>query len=357
MNRNRRLAIGWLALGIAAFALLPWYALPDGVLRIGWVARYLDKENASGLVQALRHGRAWLLPLALLLVVGTYFTAMLKSRATRSNVLIVAGALGFLYLLAQGFAIGARGLSYPWLTATFGPLANGQYGMGLGAALTAAAFAMTFAIGIAERGAFRGDAFVACSVVAVSALVAAFIFYPVATILIQAAQDADGAWSPTAFTGRLFTEKIWGLGCIAGGTRCGVAWNTLVLAILCATIATGLGLAFALIVTRTGFRFKRSLRVLSVLPIITPPFVIGLGLTLIHLIGIPVTTELFFQLRSIGSRTYKVFEVLVAACLWYLVVTSVLMVGQYYLERYFGRGFGATPKATKEKLTQVGADH
>ena len=281
MNRNRRLAIGWLALGIAAFALVPWYALPDSVLRIGWVAHYFAKDNAPAIVQAARHGRAWLVPLALLLVLGVCCAASLKSRAARSNALIAVGALGFLYLLAQGFAIGARGFSYPWLAMAIGPLANGQYGMGLGAALTAAAFAMTFAIGIAERGAFRGDAFVACSVVAVSALVAAFIFYPVATILIQAAQDSDGAWSLTAFTGRLFAEKIWGLGCIAGGTRCGVAWNTLILAILCATIATGLGLAFALIVTRTGFRFKKSLRVLSVLPIITPPFVIGLGLILI----------------------------------------------------------------------------
>ena len=281
MNRNRRLAIGWLALGIAAFAFAPWYALPDGVLRIGWIAHYLGKDNAPGIVQAVRNGRAWLLPLALLLVIGVYFATALKSRRARSATLIVVGALGFLYLLAQGFAIGARGFSYPWLAAAFGPVASGQYGMGLGAALTATAFAMTFATAIAERGAFRGDAFVACSVVAVSALVAAFIFYPVVTILVQAAQDAEGAWSLTAFGGRLFTEKIWGIGCLAGGTRCGVAWNTLVLAIMCATIATGLGLAFALIVTRTGFRYKKSLRVLSVLPIITPPFVIGLGLILI----------------------------------------------------------------------------
>jgi iron(III) transport system permease protein len=281
MNRNRRLAIGWLALGIAAFAFAPWYALPDGVLRIGWIAHYLGKDNAPGIVQAVRNGRTWLLPLALLLVIGVYFATALKSRRARSATLIVVGALGFLYLLAQGFAIGARGFSYPWLAAAFGPVASGQYGMGLGAALTAAAFAMTFATAIAERGAFRGDAFVACSVVAVSALVAAFIFYPVVTILVQAAQDAEGAWSLTAFGGRLFTEKIWGIGCLAGGTRCGVAWNTLVLAIMCATIATGLGLAFALIVTRTGFRYKKSLRVLSVLPIITPPFVIGLGLILI----------------------------------------------------------------------------
>jgi len=280
MNRNRRLAIGWLALGIAAFALAPWYALPDGVLHAGWLAHYFGKENAPGIVQSVHHGRAWLVPLALMLLLGIHATA-LQSRTARSNALIVIGALGFLYLLAQGFAIGARGFSYPWLATAFGPLAGSQYGMGLGAALTAAAFAMTFAIGVAERGAFRGDAFVACSVVAVSALVAAFIFYPVVTVLIQAAQDAEGAWSLTAFTRRLFTEKIWGLGCLAGGSRCGVAWNTLVLALLCATIATGLGLAFALIVTRTSFRYKKSLRVLSVLPIITPPFVIGLGLILI----------------------------------------------------------------------------
>ncbi|GAA1137111.1 amino acid ABC transporter permease [Ornithinicoccus hortensis] len=59
------------------------------------------------------------------------------------------------------------------------------------------------------------------------------------------------------------------------------------------------------------------------------------------LIGVPVSTELFFQLRSIGSRTYEVFPVLVAACIWYLIIGSILMVGQYYLERYFNRGYGA----------------
>src|ERR1019366_9259507 len=58
------------------------------------------------------------------------------------------------------------------------------------------------------------------------------------------------------------------------------------------------------------------------------------------LIALPLTTELFFQLSSIGSRTYKVFPAAVAASIWYLVITSILMVGQFYLERHFGRGFG-----------------
>jgi polar amino acid transport system permease protein len=58
------------------------------------------------------------------------------------------------------------------------------------------------------------------------------------------------------------------------------------------------------------------------------------------LIGLPLSTELFFQLQSIGSRTYKTFPVLVAATLFYLAIGSVLMVVQYFLERRFGRGFG-----------------
>src|SRR6476659_9642364 len=56
--------------------------------------------------------------------------------------------------------------------------------------------------------------------------------------------------------------------------------------------------------------------------------------------GLPISTELFYQLQSIGSRTYQVFPAFVAAILFYLVITSVFMVGQYFLERRFGRGFG-----------------
>jgi polar amino acid transport system permease protein len=57
--------------------------------------------------------------------------------------------------------------------------------------------------------------------------------------------------------------------------------------------------------------------------------------------SVPVTTELFFQLRAVGARTFQVVPYLVAATLWYLVLCSILMIGQYYIERYFGRGYGA----------------
>jgi len=48
--------------------------------------------------------------------------------------------------------------------------------------------------------------------------------------------------------------------------------------------------------------------------------------------------ELFFQAQAIGNRTFQVFPMLVAASLWYLAMTSVLMTGQYYIERYYARG-------------------
>ena len=48
--------------------------------------------------------------------------------------------------------------------------------------------------------------------------------------------------------------------------------------------------------------------------------------------------ELFFQTSAIGSRTFQPFPMLITASLWYLAMTSVLMVGQYYIERYYARG-------------------
>ena len=73
------------------------------------------------------------------------------------------------------------------------------------------------------------------------------------------------------------------------------------------------------------------------------------------LIAIPLGSELFFQLTSIGSRTYRTFEVLVAAVIFYLIATSVLMVGQYYIERHFGRGFGQSKPRTRRFARPAGA--
>ncbi len=56
--------------------------------------------------------------------------------------------------------------------------------------------------------------------------------------------------------------------------------------------------------------------------------------------------ELLFSAQSIYDVNYKVIPLLIVASVWYLVMTSVLYVGQYFIERRFGRGFTRAERAT-----------
>jgi polar amino acid transport system permease protein len=69
--------------------------------------------------------------------------------------------------------------------------------------------------------------------------------------------------------------------------------------------------------------------------------------------------ELFFQTSAIGSRTFQPFPMLITASLWYLAMTSVLMIGQYYIERYYARGSVRTLPPTpiqRLRIRLTGAD-
>ncbi|GAA2465328.1 amino acid ABC transporter permease [Streptomyces macrosporus] len=48
--------------------------------------------------------------------------------------------------------------------------------------------------------------------------------------------------------------------------------------------------------------------------------------------------ELFLASRDFGSRTLAVMEALMVVTVWYLALTTLFSVGQYYLERHFARG-------------------
>src|SRR5947208_13107154 len=48
--------------------------------------------------------------------------------------------------------------------------------------------------------------------------------------------------------------------------------------------------------------------------------------------------ELFTRSQQIASATFEVIELAIVASIWYLAMTSILTIGQYYLERRFGRG-------------------
>ncbi|MCG2622485.1 amino acid ABC transporter permease [Arthrobacter sp. I2-34] len=50
-------------------------------------------------------------------------------------------------------------------------------------------------------------------------------------------------------------------------------------------------------------------------------------------------SELLTSVSIIYSRTFQTIPLLIVAAIWYLAVTAVLSVGQYYVERHFERGF------------------
>jgi polar amino acid transport system permease protein len=56
------------------------------------------------------------------------------------------------------------------------------------------------------------------------------------------------------------------------------------------------------------------------------------------LASVVTVTELLLAVENVYSRTYQTVPLLMVASIWYLIVTSMLTVGQYYVERRFARG-------------------
>ena len=64
--------------------------------------------------------------------------------------------------------------------------------------------------------------------------------------------------------------------------------------------------------------------------------------------AVPYTLELYTRTRDISAVIFEPVPLLLVAASWYLAITSVLMVGQYYLERHFSRGISR--KLTTKQL-------
>ncbi len=277
-NRAVRL---WLVVGLLAYIALPWYAIQDTAWYSVLPQILGGPETASGIVQALVHDRKWLLVGLIGLVMASVGLSMPAGRA-QGNWFLAGGVIGFAGLLVSAFAIGSKGWSFEVLNSQFGELALRQFGIGIGAFLALLALLMIAAFGVARKGFFKGDLFIASAVLGCSVMLILFIAFPVTKALYGAFLTEEGRWSFTALFSRIGNERVWGLNCLAGGTRCGVAWNTLFLALLTATGTTILGTMMALMAERNaGPRIQTPLRVVALLPIITPPFVVGLGLILL----------------------------------------------------------------------------
>ena len=74
------------------------------------------------------------------------------------------------------------------------------------------------------------------------------------------------------------------------------------------------------------------------------------------LVSVIAYTELLYSAQLIYSANYKTIPLLIVASIWYLVMTSVAYVGQYFIERHYGRGFSRAEQATmRERWLALGS--
>ena len=231
----------WLVAGIGAYLVLPWLALEYGLTD----ASFDEYVDALGWRNS---GATWVVPLffSLFLVVP--------------RVSLSGRQCGWIFTAGSSF--GFLAIFYFFIAANLS--------MGLGTAVILLCLSALFAIGIAEIGFQRGDRFIAGAVIFVIFLVCVFIFFPTWTIFRTLLYSSDDTLAPFQFFNIV---SAFGVG--------RVIRNTLLLAMSVGVSTTLFGLFFALYAMRATSRLRYLIRVFYILPIITPPFVVGMSLILL----------------------------------------------------------------------------
>lgn len=263
------------ALGLASYFFLPWYGVEYGIFAPDWIEAggLFSEPGAPGVFQAFEYGHTLLILPGLALAYVLLSTTGLKLFPGQPRLLLGVLTCGLLAVVLPPFL-------QVWISTDLFPNAP-HLALGYGAMITIAGMFSCAAIIWSRLGFGNRDAFAIASLALVLVLIGLFVFYPILHILAQAFSPSEGRGAVWSFLSIAAGKDIWGVSCFTGGMHCGVAMNSLILGVLTATSTTVLGLAFALLMTRTGFPAKRLLRALTVLPIITPPFVVGLALILL----------------------------------------------------------------------------
>ena len=72
-------------------------------------------------------------------------------------------------------------------------------------------------------------------------------------------------------------------------------------------------------------------------------------LKMTSLVSVISGQDLLTTLQKVYAQNFQVIPLLIVASLWYLALTTVLTIGQHYLEKRFGRGFGQADSGTAER--------
>jgi polar amino acid transport system permease protein len=74
------------------------------------------------------------------------------------------------------------------------------------------------------------------------------------------------------------------------------------------------------------------------------------------LLSVVAILELFGTAQLIYGSNYQQIPLMVVASLWYLLLTSIMSVGQFYLERHFGRGVVVRRRSRRRTNVEAGPD-
>ena len=230
----------WVALAFAAFLLLPSFALDYGLFEAT-----RDERLAAMGWHSLNISWLWFAPLAGFLLLPAL---KLAPAVQAKSELALAAVITALVVISADLRHVSLGYAV------------------MGLALTLIALAT---LALARLKVLQGDKFIIASLLLIILLIALFIVFPTIAIFKAMFYDESGAFVPGQvldILGRSYIVRVIG--------------NSLMLSGFVGLMSTLFGLAFALYTTRIARRTAFVGKIFSILPIVTPPFVVGLGVTL-----------------------------------------------------------------------------
>ncbi|MBY8158387.1 ABC transporter permease [Vibrio fluvialis] len=232
----------WLGVMVFSFILLPSFALDYGLFE-STADEFYDAMGWSSV------NISWLwFSLPLLLIVRPLQPAG-RQHKVRHYLDIGYSALCMLVILISS-----------WLT---------HQGLGYSTILLFIALGAVMTTAFARLEYLGGDHFVIGSLISIILLIAIFIIFPSIAIFLPMFKDEMGQWTALQF-----------MEILSQSHTLSVIRNSIVLGIAVGVGATFFGLIFAIYTTRIAKRSAFIARVFSILPIVTPPFIVGLGVTL-----------------------------------------------------------------------------
>ncbi|WPK51814.1 ABC transporter permease [Vibrio fluvialis] len=232
----------WLGVMVFSFILLPSFALDYGLFE-STADEFYDAMGWSSV------NISWLwFSLPLLLIVRPLQPAG-RQHKVRHYLDIGYSALCMLVILINS-----------WLT---------HQGLGYSTILLFIALGAVMTTAFARLEYLGGDHFVIGSLISIILLIAIFIIFPSIAIFLPMFKDEMGQWTAWQF-----------MEILSQSHTLSVIRNSIVLGIAVGVGATFFGLIFAIYTTRIAKRSAFIARVFSILPIVTPPFIVGLGVTL-----------------------------------------------------------------------------